>query len=308
MENTEIKVSVIIPVYNTEKYVRQAIDSIRKQTLKELEIIVVNDGSTDGSLRVLEEAQREDSRIQVYSQPNQGQSVARNEGMQHAKGKYLYFMDSDDLLEQDALEICYGKCEEAALDFTFFDAETFNECPGTIFNMDYHHHNIENRIYNGLELLEYLIDTHQLKIPVYMCFINTVYLASIPLRFHPGIIHEDELFTMLLYANAERVAYIPRSFFHRRIRQASTMTQRISWRNVEGYMTVFQQLQIYVSDKKEARFTKIVRKHLIVTLNAFVYNAHTMTVNNKIKFMKTCLQKGYMKHIRLKNFIRFLLT
>ena len=111
MENNKIKVSVVIPVYNTEKYVREAIESIIHQSLKELEIIIINDGSTDGSPEILKEISNTDHRIQVYTQTNQGQSTARNFGISHARGKYIYFMDSDDLLEEDALEACYLKCE-----------------------------------------------------------------------------------------------------------------------------------------------------------------------------------------------------
>ena len=116
MENEEIKVSVVIPVYNTEKYVREAVESIMNQTLRELEIIIINDGFTDNSLQVVEELAAADSRIQVYSQSNQGLSMARNAGIAHAHGRYIYFMDSDDLLEKDAMELCYSKCEEKELD------------------------------------------------------------------------------------------------------------------------------------------------------------------------------------------------
>ena len=84
MENKKIKVSVVIPVYNTEKYVREAVESIMNQTLRELEIIIINDGSTDNSLQVVEELAAADSRIQVYSQTNQGLSMARNAGMRDA--------------------------------------------------------------------------------------------------------------------------------------------------------------------------------------------------------------------------------
>ena len=95
------------------------------QTLRELEIIIINDGSTDNSLQVVEELAAADSRIQVYSQTNQGLSMARNAGITHAHGRYIYFMDSDDLLEKDAMELCYNKCEEKELDFVFFDAQSF---------------------------------------------------------------------------------------------------------------------------------------------------------------------------------------
>ena len=124
MKYNEIKVSVVIPVYNTEKYVRQAVESVMYQSLKELEIIVVDDGSTDKSLSIVEKLGDTDKRIQIYTQANQGQSIARNRGISHAHGEYIYFMDSDDLLEEDALELCYHKCKEEKLDFVFFDALT----------------------------------------------------------------------------------------------------------------------------------------------------------------------------------------
>ena len=104
------KVSVIIPVYNTAPYLHEALESITMQTLKELEIIIVNDGSTDGSGEIIREAARKDERIKVYEQENQGQSIARNVGLDHAIGEYIYFMDSDDLLELNALKICYYYC------------------------------------------------------------------------------------------------------------------------------------------------------------------------------------------------------
>ena len=118
-----VKVSVIIPVYNTELYVRQTIQSILGQTLHDIEIITVDDGSTDNSLSILSELAEQDHRIKIFAHKNQGVSVARNIGLEQASGEFIYFMDSDDLLEKDTLEICYQKCLDEQLDFVFFDAE-----------------------------------------------------------------------------------------------------------------------------------------------------------------------------------------
>src|SRR5690349_18213271 len=112
LQQTDIKVSVIIPVYNTDEYLREAVNSIRNQTLQDLEIIIINDGSTDRSTQIINELANEDKRIKIYTQKNSGQSVARNMGIKMASGKYLYFMDSDDILDCYALETCYSKCEE----------------------------------------------------------------------------------------------------------------------------------------------------------------------------------------------------
>lgn len=299
------KVSVIIPVYNTESYVREAVESIMHQTLHEIEIIIVDDGSTDKSTFVLQELMLQDNRIQIYTQKNQGQSIARNNGINFAKGQYLYFMDSDDLLEKDTLLSCYEKCEFDHLDFVFFDAKVLNECSSTVFSMDYHHWNIEDRVYKGLEIIDFLIDTNQLKIPPYLVFISRQYMENIHLNFYPNIIHEDQLFTVLLYINALRVGYIPKEFFQRRIRKNSTMTKPISWINVVGYFTVFKELRIYGKTKnKEVRH--IIKKYLSITINAFVHNAHEMSFFEKFKMCKLCVKEGWVRHIHLKNAIRFL--
>jgi len=98
------KVSVIVPVYNTQKYLKRCIDSIVNQTYNNLDIILVNDGSTDNSLKICEEYEKIDDRIFIVSGKNYGVSHARNIGIEKAKGEYLYFADSDDYLEIDAIE------------------------------------------------------------------------------------------------------------------------------------------------------------------------------------------------------------
>ena len=98
------KVSIIVPVYNVEKYLKRCLDSLVNQTLKDIEIICVNDGSTDGSLAILNEYVRNDDRIVVINQENSGQSVARNRGIDVAKGEYLGFVDSDDWVSEDYFE------------------------------------------------------------------------------------------------------------------------------------------------------------------------------------------------------------
>ena len=98
------RVSVIIPVYNTERYLTQCLESIVSQTLEDIEIICVNDGSKDGSADILRDYARRDRRVIVIDQPNQGLSAARNAGASAAAGDYLYFLDSDDYIERDALE------------------------------------------------------------------------------------------------------------------------------------------------------------------------------------------------------------
>lgn len=126
-ENSNIKFSIIVPVYNVEKFLRESLDSIVAQTLKDFEVICVNDGSTDNSLEILKEYANNDSRIKVISQENQGQGVARNNAIDIAQGKYLLFVDPDDFIESNTLEVLYNKFHETDVDIIQFDYATCKE-------------------------------------------------------------------------------------------------------------------------------------------------------------------------------------
>ncbi len=118
-------VSVIVPVYNAECYLRQALDCICNQTLKDIEIILVDDGSTDSSLSILEEYAAKDSRITILRQKNQYAGVARNNGMQVASGKYFSFLDADDIFELNMLELMVARAEEEQSEVVICRSEIF---------------------------------------------------------------------------------------------------------------------------------------------------------------------------------------
>ena len=230
------EVSVIIPIYNTAAYLRKALDSICDQTLKELEIILIDDGSTDGSRGIIEEYAERDARIRWYAQPNQGQGVARNTALALATGRYIYFMDSDDLLGRDALRHCHEECERYKLDFAFFDAETILEDRHTPNLYDYRRKGIvdENKLWNGIELLDFEINHRKLLISPCLFFTRRSFLERCFKGFPSGIIHEDHVFAMDVLLNARRARYIAQPYFKRRVRGSSTMTGRFGMRNIEG--------------------------------------------------------------------------
>lgn len=119
------KVSVIIPIYNVKDYLPQCLDSVCGQTMEELEIICVDDGSTDGSNKILVEYAKKDSRIRIFTQANKGAGAARNVGLDIARGEYLAFLDSDDFFEPDMLEISYKTMEIHLADFIVFESDQY---------------------------------------------------------------------------------------------------------------------------------------------------------------------------------------
>ncbi len=125
------KVSVIVPVYNVEKYIHQCVDSILRQTMGDIEIILVDDGSADGCPEICDEYGKMDNRVKVIHQKNAGVSSARNRGIEIATGQYVYFVDSDDWIEEDGLKQLYETAQSAKADVVFADCYERYEYIGT---------------------------------------------------------------------------------------------------------------------------------------------------------------------------------
>lgn len=134
---TDPLVSVVMPVYNTEKYLKQAIDSILGQSVKHIELIAVDDGSTDSSLQILKEYEKADQRVHVFSQKNQYAGAARNLGLSHAKGEYVIFLDSDDFFEKNLIKDTYYHAKMNDADVVLFGGRHYDQQSGRSWVGDY---------------------------------------------------------------------------------------------------------------------------------------------------------------------------
>lgn len=294
-------VSIIIPVYNTEEFVEEAVKSIINQTLQNIEIIVVNDGSTDNSGQIVNNIAETDPRVRVINCNNGGQSSARNKGTNAASGKYVYYMDSDDFLKPDALEKCLATCKNTEPDFVFFNGENMKGSAHRI-ELRYGHKPLKEAVFNGKEILEKLLDTNDFIVSPCLFFIRREYLTRNNLSFYPGIIHEDQLFAFNLFYHADKVAYLNQSLFLRRLRNDSTMTKKFSSKNIAGYLTVANAISGYLKGEKcDCKTKNIVDKYLALTLNAVTYNAHELPFKEKLAYIFTCIKKKYIRYLSVRN-------
>ena len=307
MREISLKVSVVVPIYNVEKYLVETIESLVNQTLREIEIILVNDGSTDKSLEIIEKYKEKDYRIKTINQKNQGQSVARNKGIEVAKGKYIYFMDSDDLLELKTLENCYIKSEKERLDFLIFDSDIFFENIRLEKKYDNFKNNrekkLEDKITLGIKVLKKLEKNKKFKCSPCTHFINMSYLKNNNLFFYPGIIHEDELFSYKLYLNAERVNYLNCKFFKRRLRENSTMTLPKSEKNIIGYLTVARELKKILEDEKDVEKLKLINIRIINMINNAIEILNLLEVDLQNKYKKK-IKSEFKNYFNLKSRIK----
>lgn len=298
MEN--IKVSVVIPVYNTEEYVAETLNSIMNQSLDELEIIVINDGSTDNSLDVIKSIATKDNRIKVYSQPNKGLSETRNSGIKKARGEFIYFMDSDDLLDSRTLSDCFEKCKTDNLDFVFFDAEPFG-MKNIEININYRRtHKLKDGVYSGIEALNILLNKKGYLASACLNFINLAYLKRIQLYFYPDLLHEDELFTFILFLKASRVGFLPSSYFKRRFREGSITTRKFSRANLQGYFGVARQLIIFKKGTHNIQAQNLINYRLREMFYGILYNTRSMKFADRNYVLMTCIQT-FIKYIRIRD-------
>lgn len=299
------KVSVIVPVYNTAPYLREAVGSVMRQTLSDIEIICVDDGSTDNSLEILNELAETDDRIFVAHQENQGLSMTRNNAMKYVHGKYVYFFDSDDILFEDALERCYEACERNELDFCFFDAEILLEKGARPLSWNYHRtYNFEeNTVYKGMDLLNKMLDTYTHRSVAWLWLLRKEYIDRINISFYPGILHEDELYSVLLFLQSNRVGCVRQSFVNHRVRATSIMGKKYSLRNVNCYFTVIDELQRFA--KKNPQHKNIIEKYSWYTLSAVFRTAFVLSLFEKSKAFYRLIASGYVKYVDTMTLLKF---
>lgn len=198
-----VDISVIVPVYNAENYLKACMDSLVNQTKKDIEIIAVNDGSKDDSLKILEEYESKYPKlVKVLSQENQGLSVTRNNGIKVAKGKYVFFVDSDDVVKTDVLEKLWKKVEEYEYDFIAYDVELIYPEKTVIVK--------SGIIDDKKELTKE--DKNKLFQDMYCVAWNKLYKRDLfndeNMLFTPGIWFEDVLVLHKLIPNLKSIAHI----------------------------------------------------------------------------------------------------
>ncbi len=219
-----VKVSVVIPVYNVEKYLKDCLNSVTKQTLTDIEIICVNDGSTDNSLEIINEYANEDNRIKVFSQENAGHAVATNIGMSHATGEYLFLMDSDDIIEYNALELTYDKAIENDVDFVIFKAINYDNSTKSYYETEsYSMNEVYKRV--GKEVFNYddvkdLIFT--MSVTPWSKLYNRQFIVDNNILFPEGLIFDDNIFFWEVLFNAEKICFLNEFLFIRRFYSTSS--------------------------------------------------------------------------------------
>lgn len=255
-DKKEYEISVIMPCYNTEQYVEETLKSVLNQSFKDYEIICLNDGSTDGTLEILKRYQQSYPNIRVISSENHGVAYQRNTGVQCAQGKYIYYMDSDDLLKENCLETLYQYAEADNLDVVYFEADSFYETKEIEeafpqFLTLYHRHKEYDGIYDGRNLYIQMENAGDVKMSVGLQFTRRQFLLDNNIKFGMERYFEDNLYTVQVMIKADKARCVRDNLYLRRVRANSIMTTSENKMRFESYLEVVRGLMQILEEEKQ---------------------------------------------------------
>lgn len=286
------KVSVVIPVYNVEKYLEECVDSVLNQSFSDYEIILVDDGSTDNGGKICDEYALENNRVTVIHQKNAGLSAARNTGLANAKGEYIYFLDSDDYIEKHSLEHLYNIAIKDNSDVVFFDGDVFfTDCEP--FKVMGYERNKQYKSCSGRTILIELLNCDEYRTAVPLNFYKKSYLESNSIKFKEGILHEDELFTYLVFNADGIISHCHEKLYARRFRPASIMTASALSKRFESMLSIYHELATMY--KLKTASGQAANMYLIREAKSVIGKYNLLTEEQKIEYADA--YKAFKKNV-----------
>ncbi|TFE01706.1 glycosyltransferase family 2 protein [Jeotgalibacillus salarius] len=266
-----MKVSVIIPVYNVEKYLDECIKSVLKQDYHDMEILLINDGSTDNSLNICREYEQAYASVRVIDQPNKGLSGARNTGILEAKGKYLIFLDSDDYWGMNFMsELADRVIENPGLDYVFFRFKFYHQKKNKFDEPYYPLLRKKVKGKKGMEGLAYILEEMKHYNWFAWCgLVKRSFLLEHRLFFIEKVKYEDVFWTPNIFLNAEQIDFYDAPVYVYRLEREGQITSNLSFKNLSDSLTS----AVYWNDQveKENVSAALKEKLLINTTNRYFY-------------------------------------
>lgn len=276
-----IKLSIVVPVYNVEPYIEECIESLINQSLKEIEIIIVNDGTKDNSIEVIKRFK--DNRILIVEQENSGLSAARNTGLMHAKGEYVCFVDSDDfILSNKAYKEMYNIAKE------------YNCCM-VVGNAEFYYNKLNKKVMNkSLELknedtlssTNYLIESikqNNIFVPVWLYIYKREFLISNALVFKQGIYHEDEEFSPRVILKSKIVGVYNKCFYAYRQRPNSIISSSNIEQKTNDIFNTCLELEILADGIRNLNLRKLFKNYISALAMQQILNFKLTNIESNIK-------------------------
>ncbi len=256
----QVGISVIIPVYNVEKYLKDCLDSVFNQDFEDYEVICVDDGSTDNSLWILNEYAAISDKFHVIHQENGGLSNARNTGVTYSNGKYVCFLDGDDLLTQNALKKMWEIVNNEDIEILTYELHSLcyeNEYLQKCKNKDayYHIDNEYNGIKSGREFFVEMMEMNDFIESACIMLISTEWLKEKEIHFVPNALFEDSIYALECYFQCKKMKHIKDGFYIYRVRENSIMTETYTYKHlyyrIWQYSECLRMIYTYAKNERE---------------------------------------------------------
>lgn len=278
-----MKVSVIVPVYNVEQYIEECLDSLVNQTLDDIEIIIINDGSTDNSQEIINKYSKKYKNIKSFIQENHGQAVARNVGLTHATGKYISYVDSDDYVEINMFKELYDEIEENNFDIVISNIIKEENGESYVFK---NYWNIKK------EANKNFMTSHMG--PVARLYSRELLIKN-NFKFMEGVIYEDLGSIPVLGMYTKKIKYINKAYYHYRVREGSSMKQKKYNEKLESIFKVMESLSNNISEEYNEELEYLYIEHLLysASLRFIEFNK-----KDKLLIIRKIMKEKYPNYYR----------
>lgn len=283
-------ISVIIPVYNVEKYLEKCLISVLSQTYQNLEIILIDDGSTDGSGKICDEYSKKDKRIIVIHKENGGLSEARNYGINKVNGKYIVFVDSDDYVSKLYIEKLYETVKKYCVKIVQCNIAMVDENGKEMNKMGY----LQEEVKTSTEMIKDLCTEHKIENTATW---NKIYAVELfeKIRYPVGKIHEDEFITYKILYSVDKIAIIHQELYFYRQRDGSITKRKYSLKRLDSLQAMEERLKFF-EERDEKKLYEISMEGMLRGISF----AYTAIKKEKIapKELQNDLVKEYRKYFR----------
>lgn len=282
-------VSVIIPVYNVERFLKECVDTVLEQTYQNLEIILIDDGSTDDSPGICDTYALKDNRIKVIHQQNQGAAVARNTGLENATGEYIVFVDSDDFINEKMIEKLYIALKQTDSDLSICNFKYTSENGKEIALKET---DIKNEVLYTEEIIDKLFQNNNCG---YIVIWNKMYKKDLwkQIRYPVGVIYEDEAVIHHIFSKCKKVATISDELYYYRQVGGSIMHSERNEKNLDKYLALADRLMFLKSAVSKENIRKLAYQYWYHYLDDYYYFSKRNRNSARLKQMKKTLLSVY---------------
>ena len=292
-----MKLSIVVPTYNVEKYIARCLNSLYDQDVSHdtYEIIIINDGSTDHSLEVVEQLTNSWTNVKIVTQANAGLSEARNKGLQLAEGEYIWFVDSDDWIEAHSLSTLMENLEE--LDILMIEHNLANDQTQTPNVIRYE---VPNRIYTGMQILEQR--NPQNCVPFYIY--RRSLITKNQLCFKKGIYYEDSLFTPMVLCYAQNIRFMPEPVYNYYQRPGSITNSKKTSKHCLDCIIIANELINFIQNQKtlQAKEQYLLNNRIASVMGSFVLNWMKLDKKDQAQVLQVWKQnKHIISHVQKSN-------